>query len=62
MGTWNRLTQLSRGEQGWVDWKRSAKQRTRIHAEPTDTDNDVVKAGEGLLGEGGQRGRNQGHL
>ena len=52
MDTWNRQTDL-RGEGRGGDWKILAKERIRIHAQPTDT-HDNVKAGRRGLGEGGQ--------
>ena len=38
-------TDRFRGEAGGEDWKRSAKEHTCMYAEPTDTDNNVMRAG-----------------
>ena len=38
-------TDRFRGEVGREDWKRSAKEHTCMYAEPTDTDNNVMRAG-----------------
>ena len=37
-------TDRFRGEAGGEDWKRSAKEHTCMYAEPTDTDNNVMRA------------------
>ena len=45
---------ISREVGGEVDWKRLAKKHICIYAQAMDTDNNVVKAGVGKEGRGGE--------